>query len=103
VLSLAFSPDGKTLASGAGDRSVKLWDVATGEQRATLKGHVDWVASVAFSPNGKILASSSHDKTIRLWRAASEEDVRAATELDGSQFSPNHEVPRSESPEPIAR
>ena len=67
---MAYSPDGKTLASGSGDKTIKLWDVATGKEQATLKGHTDWVTSVAFSPDGKTLASGSEDKTIKLWDVA---------------------------------
>ena len=65
-----ISPDGKTLASGSADKTIKLWDVATGKERATLKGHTDWVNSVAFSPDGKTLASGSGDKTVKLWEVA---------------------------------
>jgi WD40 repeat protein len=67
VLSVAYSPDGKTLASGSIDQTIKLWDVATGKEQATLKGHTRYVASVAFSPDGKTLASGSEDRTIKLW------------------------------------
>jgi WD40 repeat protein len=64
---VAFSPDGKTLASGSADHTIKLWEVATGKEQATLKGHTRVVTSVAFSPDGKTLASGSTDKTIKLW------------------------------------
>ena len=70
VYSVAYSPDGKTLASGSGDKTIKLWDVATGKEQATLKGHTDEVNSVAYSPDGKTLASGSDDKTIKLWDVA---------------------------------
>jgi WD40 repeat protein len=72
VFSVAFSPDGKILASGSDDHTIKLWDVATGQEVRTLTGHTWEVWSVAFSPDGKILASGSWDGTILLW------DVEAA-------------------------
>jgi len=67
VRSAAFSPDGKTLASGSGDKTIKLWEVATGRELRTLSGHTYYVNSVAFSPDGKTLASGSDDRTIKLW------------------------------------
>jgi WD40 repeat protein len=67
---LAFSSDGKTLASASFDKSVKVWDVATGKLKATFNGHKkDSVLYLylAFSHDGKILASGGEDKTIKLW------------------------------------
>jgi WD40 repeat protein/serine/threonine protein kinase len=71
---LAFSPDGKRLASASGDgRTVKVWDASTGQEILSLKG----VTNVAFSPDGKRLASASYDSTVRLWDAASGQELRA--------------------------
>ena len=77
VNSVAFSPDGKTLASGSYDNTVKLWDVGSGKVIRTLTGHEDvYVYSVAFSPDGKTLASGSNDKTIKLWDVGSGKVIR---------------------------
>ena len=65
VESVAFSPDGKRLASGSLDKTIKLWDTVTGKELLTLKGHSYRVKSVAFSPDGRRLASAS--RTIKLW------------------------------------
>ncbi|KAL5316296.1 hypothetical protein ACEPPN_015341 [Leptodophora sp. 'Broadleaf-Isolate-01'] len=70
VTSVAFSPDGKQVVSGSGDKTVRLWDAATGALQQTLEGHSDQVNSVAFSPDGKQIVSGSRDHTVRLWDAA---------------------------------
>src|SRR5262245_39491406 len=71
VYSLAFSPDGKTLASASGDNTIRLWEIKTGRLVNSFAEHSEPVHSVAFSPDGKTLASGSKDRTIKLW------DVRA--------------------------
>jgi WD40 repeat protein len=63
---LAFSPDGRVLASGAWDRTVKLWDVKTGKELRTFFGHDEQVSALVFSPDGKTLASAAENE-IRLW------------------------------------
>jgi WD40 repeat protein/predicted Ser/Thr protein kinase len=70
VSSVAFAPDGKMMASGSYDRTVRLWDTATGRELATLRGHTEAVTCVAFSPDGKALASGGLDATVRLWDVA---------------------------------
>jgi WD40 repeat protein len=70
VNSVAYSPDGKTVASGGGDGTIKLWETATGKEHATLQGHTHYATSVAYGPDGKTLASGSDDKTIKLWDVA---------------------------------
>jgi WD40 repeat protein len=66
-VSLAYSPDGQTIAVGGENGGLRLWDVPTRSCRATLLGHNDRIWSVAFSPDGRTLATTSRDGTIRLW------------------------------------
>jgi WD40 repeat protein len=65
--SIAFSPNGSKLASGSDGHMVKLWDLNTGQELQSLKGHLGVVTSVAFSPDGERLATGSKDKTVKLW------------------------------------
>src|ERR1039458_6579369 len=87
VESVAFSPDGRTLASGSKDHTIKLWDVANGQLLRTLQVHTDAVYSVAFSPDGHTLASGSIDKTIKLRDAASGQLLRTLQDDSNSFYS----------------
>jgi WD40 repeat protein len=67
VFSVAFSPDGKTLAWGGADCAIRLWDVAARRELVAFKAHADSVNAVAFSPNGQTLASAGLDGALKLW------------------------------------
>ena len=71
VFGLAVSPDGKRIASGSFDKTVKVWDAEAGAELMTLHGHEDRVGPVSFSPDGRKIASGSKDTTIKLWDAES--------------------------------
>ncbi|KAI1357191.1 WD40-repeat-containing domain protein [Xylaria arbuscula] len=80
VKSVAFSPDGRTLASASDDQTVRVWSADKGNCLQTLEGHTDSVRSVAFSPDGRTVASASDDQTVRVW-SADKGDARGAYRL----------------------
>jgi hypothetical protein len=69
VIGVAFSPDGRRIASASLDQTVKVWDAGSGQETLTLTGHSDSVNGVAFSPDGRRIASASADKTVKIWDA----------------------------------
>ncbi len=96
VNSLAISPDGKILASGSWDKTIKIWNLETGEFIGTLTGHSDRVNSVAISGDGKMLASGSSDETIKFWNLHSGELLFTfpghSMEVNSVAISPNGQV-----------
>jgi len=77
VDSLAFSPDGRQLASGSDDQTIRLWSTSTGRPEGELRGHTDMVQALVYSPDGKILASSGQDGTVRLWSVPAQVELGA--------------------------
>jgi WD40 repeat protein/serine/threonine protein kinase len=76
VSQVAYSPDGRRLASGSSDNTVKIWDVSTGQELFTLKAHTKAISGVAFSPDGRRLASASGDNTVKIWDANTGQELR---------------------------
>ena len=91
VTQVAYSPDGKQLATASGDKTARLWDAATGKELQRLS-HDNYVTAVSFSPDGKQLATASLDFTARLWDAATGKELQRLSHDDNVQsvsFSPN--------------
>ena len=107
VYGVAFSPDGRLLATASGDKTARLWDPATGEHLRTLTGHTGRVRGVAFSPDGRLLATASGDKTARLWDPATGEHLRTLTGHTGGvygvAFSPDGRLLATASDDKTAR
>jgi WD40 repeat protein/serine/threonine protein kinase len=93
VLGVAFSPNGRRLASASKGGTVRVWDTATSQETLILKGHTGRVYNVAFSPDGRRLASASGDQTVKVWDAARGQEIltfdRHTGEVYGVVFSPD--------------
>ena len=88
VNAVAFSPDGKYVVSGSKDRTIRLWNVASGQTLGEpWHGHEGMVNAVTFSPDGKTIVSTSEDNTLRFWDADPESWAKKACSIVNRNFS----------------
>ena len=87
VLSVAYAPDGATLATGGSRGAVRIWDASTGQQQHQLTGHTNWVRSVAYAPDGATLATGGDDGAVRIWDASTGQQQHQLTGHTGDVFS----------------
>jgi pSer/pThr/pTyr-binding forkhead associated (FHA) protein len=96
INALAFSPDGEMLAAASGDKTIKLWNIETGEEQLSITAHKLAISAIAFSPDGQLLASASGDKTIKLWNIETgEEQLSVSTQksiVSDLTFSPEQQL-----------
>jgi WD40 repeat protein len=89
----AFSRDGKLLATAHNDNSARVWEIPSGNLKATLRGHVSIVTGVAFSPDGKTLATGGYEGKVKLWNLATKQELVTLEDLRGGclslRFSPD--------------
>ena len=88
VHSVAFSSNGEHVVSGSSDKTIKVWNVATGRLEQTLNGHTNWVLSVAFNNDGTKVVSGSSDNTIKVWNVATGEMEGTVFTYDGNAWKP---------------
>jgi WD40 repeat protein len=99
IQALAFNPDNRVIASGSGDRTVKLWEARTGKLILSLEGHTQSVKAVAYSHSGRFLSSGSEDGTLKIWSASDGSlihDVKVRTQdiagVSAVAFSPDDRI-----------
>jgi WD40 repeat protein len=96
VTCVTFLDKGKILASGSSDKTVKLWDMATGKELATLEGHEQRIQAIAGTAEGKMLASGDDDGLVKVWDAAAHKELRALAKQKGAiqalRFSPDGKI-----------
>jgi WD40 repeat protein len=88
VRCLAFSPDGRRLATGDAEGAVKLWDVRTGLEVLSLQAHDRAVNGVAFSPDGRLLYTAGADRTVKVWDGTPQDTNETKPKADDDPFGP---------------